>query len=146
MAALWKCPRCGREFRQKNQRHSCGVGSRAELLAGKPPALVTLYGALEKILKPLPGVEVVARGRYVLLRTSRIFSDVVFMRDALRVAVNLGRTVKDPLFFKIGELPGRQVIHVAKVRTAAELRAIAPYLREAYAMAKGEEPPPRRVR
>ena len=140
MAALWKCPRCRREFRQKNQRHSCGVGSREELLAKKPPELVKLYVALEAVLKPLAGVEVVYRGRYVLLRTSRIFSDIVFMRDALRVVVNLDRTVKRPFFFKVAAMPRGQVAHVAKVRTAAELKAVAPYLCEAYAFARGEAP------
>src|SRR5262245_12931236 len=115
MAALWTCPRCRREFRQKNQRHSCGVGSREELLAKKPAELVKLYAALEKALEPLEGVEIVYRGRYVLLRTSRIFSDVVFMRDALRVVVNLDRTVKQPFFFKVSAMQRGQVAHVAKV-------------------------------
>jgi hypothetical protein len=141
MPALWTCSRCGRAFRQKNQRHSCGVGSRAELLARKPEALVRLYAALEKVVNGFDGVEIVARGRYVLLRTSRIFADVVFMRDALRIALLLDRKVEDPLFFKIGAMRGQQIAHVTKVRTAADLRAVTPFLREAYRFARQEDRP-----
>jgi hypothetical protein len=36
-------------------------------------------------------VEVVTRNRYALFRTTRIFADLTVMRDALRVAIHLGR-------------------------------------------------------
>lgn len=138
MPALWSCPRCGRTFRRAQQPHSCGVGSRQALLKGKPAPLVKLYLALEKSLKAWGGVEIVARGRYALFRTTRIFADLVFMREALRLAILLEREVKGPLFFKIQRMSAHRVAHVAKVRNPAELRAVRPYLKEAYRFAQGE--------
>src|SRR4051812_6334181 len=87
--ALWTCPSCGRVFRQKNQSHSCGVGSRQELLRNRPPELVKLYNAIEASVKKQKGVEVVAKNRCALFRTTRIFADLVVMKDALRLAVLL---------------------------------------------------------
>ncbi len=136
--ALWTCPRCGRIFRRPNLRHSCGVGSRKDLLKGKPEALVKLYLALEKSLKAWGGVEIVARGRYALLRTTRVFADLVFMRDALRLAILLDREVRDPLFFKVQRMSTHRIGHVAKVRSPAEWRAVKPYLKEAYRFAQRE--------
>lgn len=136
MAALWNCPECGRTFRRAGQAHSCGVGSRKALLKRKPEPLVKLYLALEKTLKAWGGVEVVARDRYALFRTSRIFADLVFMREALRLAILLDREVKHPLFFKIQRMSARRVAHVAKLRSPAELRAVKPYLKEAYRFAQ----------
>ncbi len=138
MPALWICPRCGRVFRRAHQAHSCGVGSRKGLLRGKPEPLVKLYLAMEKTLKAFGGVEIVARGRYALFRTTRIFADLVFMSDALRLAILLDRVVKAPFFFKIGRMSAHRVGHVAKIRTPAELRAVKPYLKEAYFFAKSE--------
>jgi predicted ester cyclase len=48
MITVWACPECGRSFRREGQRHACGLGSRATLLRGKPPGLVTLYHSLEE--------------------------------------------------------------------------------------------------
>ena len=138
MATLWTCPRCRRVFRRVNQAHSCGVGSRKALLAGKPAALAKLYVALEKDVKALRGVEIVYRGRYALLRTTRIFADLVFMRDALRLAILLDRQVKDARFLKVQAMSAHRVAHVILVRTAADLRAALPYVRDAHRFAVGE--------
>jgi ABC-type uncharacterized transport system ATPase subunit len=108
------------------------------LLKGKPESLVKLYLALEKTLKTWGGVEIVAHGRYALFRTTRVFADLVFMSDALRLAILLDREVKKPFFFKIQRLSAHRVGHVAKLRSPAELRAVTPYLEEAYRFARSE--------
>lgn len=129
----WKCPVCKRAFNRKNQRHACGTGDRTEVLRNRSPELVELYGALETFVRTLGPVEIVARERYVLLRTTRIFADLVIMADAVRCAIHLARRVDDPRFFKVAE-SRRLVAHVAKLQTKADLRAMQPYLREAHAL------------
>ena len=134
----WTCSRCDRTFRQVNQRHACGVGSRSVLLKNRPPALVDLYGKLEATVRSFGAVEVVARDRYALFRTTRIFTDLTVMRDALRVVIHLGREVSAPYFIKVVR-GDKRVSHVTKIRTSAELRVITPLLREAYELAASEE-------
>src|SRR5262245_20370569 len=73
-----------------------GVGSRDGLLRGKPGLLTELYRSLEKALHGYGGVEVVAKDRYALFRTTRIFADLVFTRDSLRLAILLDREASDP--------------------------------------------------
>lgn len=132
----WKCPQCRRAFTQPNQRHACGTGDPSDVLRGRSEALVRLWGSLEAFAKSLGPIEVVARERYVLLRSVRIFADLVVMVDALRVAVHLRRTVDDPMFFKVVS-DGKKVTAVAKVRTEKELKALQPYLKEAYDVSLG---------
>lgn len=134
----WACTRCDRKFRQTNQRHACGVGSAATLLKGRPPALTDLYRKLETTVKGFGDVEVVTRDRYALFRTTRIFTDLTVMRDGLRVVIHLDRRAAAPYFIKVGK-NGNRVSHVALVRTAAELRPILPFLREAFDLAKSED-------
>ena len=81
-------------------------------------------------------MEVVTRNRYALFRTTRIFTDLTVMRDALRVVIHLGRKVSKPCFVKIGE-GDKRVSHVALVRTDEDLRAIKPFLREAFSNSSG---------
>ena len=82
------------------------------------------------------GVEIVYRDKVARFRTSRIFADLVMMKDALRLAVHLKREVKEPLFFKVLKDRGR-VSHVAMIRSD-ELRLVLPYLFEAHRVSVDE--------
>ena len=134
----WRCPRCDRAFRRVNQRHACGVGSAASLVRGRPAALADLYRHLETTVRTFGDVEIVARDRYALFRTTRIFADLTVTRDALRIVIHLARIVKMPHFVKIGK-EGKRVSHVAFVRTAQDLLQIVPFRREAHDLAASEE-------
>lgn len=131
MESKWTCPKCGRAFKRDNQRHACGTGDRAGVLRNRPDNLVKVYDAIEKYAKSLGDIEVVARERYVLLRSSRIFTDLVIMTDAVRVAVHLGRKVDDPIFSKIVK-DKRHVTHVVKLQEPKDVRSIKRYVKEAY--------------
>jgi predicted transport protein len=133
----WACPKCGRIFRQINQSHACGIGAGETLLKNRPKSLAELYHKLQSTVRAFGEVEVVTRDRYALFRTTRIFADLTVTRDALRVVVHLSRQVTDPRFVKAGP-SGKRVSHVAFVATQRDLRAILPYLREAYDLAAGE--------
>lgn len=132
MTTAWSCPKCRRRFTRTNQRHVCGTGDRAEVLRNRSPELVELYHALERFATSLGSVEVVARERYVLLRSKRIFADVVVMSDALRLAIHLSRRADHRLFTRVAA-DRKQVTHVAKVHNLEEFNALKPFLREAYA-------------
>jgi len=136
MGELWTCPKCRRVFRQVNQRHSCGVGDKSSLLRGRSAALAQLYDELEKVVLECDDVEIVYRNNYALFRTSRIFADLVIMKDALRLAIHLKREVKEPIFFKVVKGDRGQISHVAKIRSDEELELVLPYLVEAYPVSR----------
>ena len=131
MTTAWACPKCKRRFTRKNQRHACGTGERADVLRNRPPEIVELYAALETFVKSLGPVEFVTRERYVLLRSNRIFADLVIMSDAVRLAIHLSRKVTNPLFIKVGS-DRKHVTHVAKLHSVDEFETMKPFLREAY--------------
>jgi hypothetical protein len=114
------------------------VGSSDTLLKNRPPALADLYRKLETTVRDFGGVEVVTRNRYALFRTTRIFTDLTVMQDALRVVIHLSRKASAPYFIKVGQGQNR-VSHVALVRTGEDLRVITPFLREAFNLAASEE-------
>lgn len=136
---MWTCPKCKRAFARKNQRHACGIGDVAGVVRDRPQSLVSLYASLVAFAKKLGPIEVVARERYVLFRSRRIFADIVVMSDALRVAVHLARRVELPIFFKVG-MDRKRVTHVAEMRSRADFARLKPYLREAYEFSLSESP------
>jgi len=101
------------------------------VIRNRSDAVVRIYGAIEAFAGTLGAIEIVTRERYALLRSTRIFADLVVMASAVRVAVHLGRTASDPLFFKVVS-DRKKVTHVAKLTSAQDVELIKPYLREAY--------------
>ena len=128
----WTCPECARRFARVHQRHRCGTGDCADVLRDRPLELRALYSALETVARSFGEIEIVARERYVLFRTTRVFADASITRDALRLALHLGRIADDARFFKI-VADARQVTHVCMLRDCVDVDAIAAYLREAHA-------------
>ncbi len=128
---MWACPNCRRKFSRVNQRHACGTGEHGRAIRNRPQAIVDLYAAIESFAKSLGPIEVVTGDRYVLLRSVRVFADLVIMAEAVRVAVHLGRKVDAPIFFKVGA-NRRFVSHVAKLKTKEEFEQLKPFLKEAY--------------
>ena len=97
----------------------------------RPAALVSLYASIEAFAKSLGQVEFVTRDRYVLMRSNRIFADLVVMSDALRLAIHLPREVKNPLFIKVAA-DRKHVTHVAKIHSREEFETLMLFLRHAY--------------
>lgn len=133
VTTTWMCPRCERRFTRLNQRHACGTGDGTDVLRNRPPELIATYRALEDFVKSLSEVELIARDRYVLFRTTRIFADVVIMAEAVRLAIHLPRKVQvtGELFVKVtGDR--RHVTHVALLRSPKQVDAMKAFLREAH--------------
>ena len=112
MSTTWIYQNCGRQVARTNQRHACGTGDRSEVLLNRPETLVALYTSFESFAKKLGPIEFVTRKRYVLLRSNRIFADLVVMGSALRMAVHLTRRVSDPFFPRPGN---RSMSHMVKI-------------------------------
>lgn len=135
MTKPWKCPSCKRAFTRANQRHACGTGDRATVLRNRPPELVAVYSALEEFVQSLGPIELVARDRYVLFRTTRIFADVVVMVACIRLAIHLPRRAEHVMFSKI-VADTRHVTHVTQLQHVAEVQTVEPFVREAYAFSQ----------
>ena len=127
----WECPTCKRKFSRVNQRHRCGTGNRDEVIRNRPDFVVNIFNALEAFIQSLGDIEVVARDRYVLFRSSRVFTDVNIMASAVRIAIHLDRKIEDPIFIKVVS-DKKTHTHVAKLTTVEELDRVKSLVKEAY--------------
>lgn len=129
--SLWQCPTCNREFSRQNQRHACDVGNSAEVIRDRPQSVVEVYQAITDFVNKFGKVETIAKDRYVLFRSVRIFADLSIMKDVVRVAIHVGRRIDNPIFIKVVD-DGRQFTHVVKIGNLHELTQIEALLLEAY--------------
>lgn len=112
------------------------------MLRYRPENVAKLYATVEAFAKTLGSVEFVTRERYVLLRTTRIFADLVIMASAVRIAIHLHRKVEHPLFFKVVSSDRKTVTHVAKLETEMQFGDIKGFIKEAYEASLIDSPKP----
>ena len=129
---FWTCPRCRRRFKNRNQVHSCGQFTVAELLDGKPSAVVELFDRLLELLLRCGEVVVAPTKTRVLFKVRTVFASVSVARNWLDLVVVLGRRLNHRRIQKAHrEYPG--IVHFLRIESAGELDdELAEWLQEAY--------------
>src|ERR1041385_1981645 len=93
----WTCPECRRSFGRKNQSHECAPsGTVDDYFENRPPALRTIYNAIERAITRL-GKDVLVDPVVVciMFKRSRTFAEVRAMKDRLRLYFILSRELLD---------------------------------------------------
>ena len=129
---LWTCPHCRRQFANRNQAHSCGQFSVAQLLDGKPQEIVELYERLDDLIRRCGEVVVAPTKTRVLFKVRAVFATVAVSKYWLDVVFVLGRHLKHDRIKKAQEeYPG--IVHSLRIEKAEDLDAdLADWLQEAY--------------
>jgi Domain of unknown function (DUF5655) len=129
---LWICPQCRRQFKNRNQAHSCGQFSVEQLLDGKPPEVVKLYDCLADLLSRRGQITVAPTKTRVLFKVRTVFASVAVTKNWLDVVLVLGRHLKHRRIKKAQEeYPG--IVHFLRIEKTEELDDdLATWLQEAY--------------
>ena len=131
----WHCPQCGREFRTRNQWHSCVSYTVEGHFEGKPPELREAFERLVGELRRLGPVRVDAVKTGINLAGRAHFGGVRVQTDRLRVGFLLGRQLDDPRILRTERLGPALVGHSVAVRSPANVdEQLLGWLAEAYAL------------
>ncbi len=131
--SLWRCPKCGRSFANRNQSHSCGRFTVKAYLNGKRPEAIELFHRFSSMVADCGPFIYAPAGSRIGFQVRMIFSAVTLNRTELHGHIVLARRLENPRFNKIESIsPGNQVHHF-RIRHAAELDVeVMAWLREAY--------------
>ena len=129
---LWTCPACRRQFKNRNQRHSCGHFTVEQLLDGKPPEIIELFQRLADLIQRCGDVFVAPTKTRVLFKVRTVFASVAVSKNWLDVVFVLGRHLKHRRIKKAQkEYPG--IVHFLRIEKAEDLDAdLVGWLQEAY--------------
>src|SRR6516162_522035 len=117
---LWTCPRCRRQFKNRNQAHSCGQFTIEQLLDGKPSEVVELYDRFAELVLRCGEVVVAPTKTRVLFKVRTVFATVAVTKGWLDVVLVLGRRLKNRRIRKAEEeYPG--MVHFLRVESLEEL-------------------------
>jgi hypothetical protein len=136
---LWTCPRCRRQFANRNQLHSCGQFTVEQLLDGKPPEIVELYDVLSNLIQRCGDVITAPTKTRVLFKVRTVFASVGVSKNWLDVVFVLGRRLKHRRIKKAQqEYPG--IVHSLRIEKAEDLDDdLVGWLQEAHDHCKKKE-------
>ena len=135
----WRCPECGREFRQRTREHSCDVMTLSHHLDRASPEVREAYRALIDLLKPFGPFNIVPVKTMIVLSVARTFGGIVVRKRSLDLGFFLERRLDHPRVRKIERLSPRKFAHHVRAGSPRDVDSeIAEWLREAYAI--GAEP------
>ena len=131
---LWTCPKCERQFVNKNVPHSCGRYSVAKFLAGKSEHAVSLYEGFSALVHECGPVKIAPAKTRIGFQVRMIFAAVNKLSDhGLEAHVVLTRRLQSTRFTRIETMTSKCYVHHFRVESLKELDdEVSSWLREAY--------------
>ena len=130
---LWTCPRCGRGFANRNQTHTCGLGSLDAHLAGRDPEVVAVFWRLVELAERNWPVTVLPEKTRIAFQVRMSFAAVTLRRRWVDGHVVLARRLEHPRFRRIDSISPRNHVHHFRLARLEEVDdEVAGWLAEAY--------------
>jgi uncharacterized protein DUF5655 len=131
---VWRCERCGREFANVNQTHTCApLGELGRQFDGCEPAVREIFDRILRAAETQGPVTVLPEKTRIALQVRMSFAAVMPRRRWLIGHLVLARRVDSSRFTKIEVYSPRNVLHAFKLTTPEEVDdEFAAWIAEAY--------------
>ena len=134
---MWTCPKCGNEFVNKNQYHSCRRYSLSDPFEGKPVEVKKLFDRFREIVEAQGPVKLLPYRDMVGFMVRVRFAGAVPRTRWLDVAFWLPRRVESPRFHRIETIYPDVHTHVLRITDSGQLdEQVEGWVREAYAVGR----------
>lgn len=132
---LWTCPRCGNEFVNRNQYHSCARHDLSRPFAGKPARIRELFERFRAMVEACGPVKMLPYRDKVGFMVRVRFAGAVPRRRWLEIGFWLPRRIQHPRFTKVETIYSNAHVHRLRVAEPEEIDGqLAAWLKEAYAV------------
>jgi hypothetical protein len=131
----WRCPTCGRRFRQRTREHSCVVRTLAAHLDGASADVKNTVAALQDALTTIGPHAVVPVKTMILLRATANFGGLVIRRDRIHLEFMLMRPVDHARIYKREQFGSSRYSHHTRLASPSDIDAeLVGWLRESYSL------------
>ena len=133
MQPLWRCPRCGRRFANRNQTHTCSDVKLSEHFAGRDPLVVATFRRLVTAARRSGPVKVLPEKTRVAFQVRMSYAAFTLRRHWIDGHVVLARRLESPRFRRIDFYSPLNQVHVFRLERPEEVDGeVERWLAEAY--------------
>ena len=135
MPPLWKCPKCGRGFANRNQFHFCSNRRLDEHFIGRDAQVVATFQGLLAAAERSGPVTVVPEKTRVAFQVRMSFAAFTLRRHWVDGHVVLARRLQSPRFRRVDVISPRNQVHTFRLHEPSEVDdEVGRWLAEAYSV------------
>ncbi len=132
---LWRCPKCSREFANRNQSHACGRHSLESHFVGKPVEVRRIYERFLEALQAIGPVTVLPERTRIAFQVRMSFAQLTPRRKWVDGHLVLAARVRSPAFRRVESFSRRNHLHAFRLVHPDDINdELRKWLREAYAV------------
>ena len=137
MKKLWKCPKCKREFKNKNQVHSCTSFSLKKHFENKPYAkelFLHLKQAIENNVGPL---KIESPPCCIHLVSNYTFAAVWALKDKIRIDFRIDSKIESKRIWKMIQMSTNRYLYFLEIKDKQEVnKELLGWIKKAYYLNK----------
>ena len=118
---VWICNKCGREFRNKNQWHSCYTVGIEDHLAKRPDEIREIFHALLDRCAEFGEIEVIPVKSSIQFRSGAVFLSLKIKKDKVELEFQLPEEWNDPRILKSVKVSGKRVFYAAVIKEISDV-------------------------
>ena len=136
---LWKCPKCGHKFVNRNIWHSCGRFKLSDHFKGKAPAVRKAFDAFVELAKKNGPLTVYAQKTRIVIQGRVRFAGGVTRKNFLDANLWLKRRAEHPRLIRVEDFGKIGCVHHFELRSPNDLDGgLAELMAEAYRVGQQE--------
>lgn len=134
----WTCPNCSKEFRNKNQEHSCARVPIDDHFRNKPIEIRMIYDRLMQEIMRFGDVSVNPVKTSIQVKAGATFLSIRPKCDRLEIEFQLGREIAKLPITKVFPISRNRVLHTAILESYEQVdQELTEWLRESYELVSG---------
>ena len=134
--SLWRCPKCGRGFANRNQTHTCAaLHDLGHHFDGREPIVRELFDLVVTAVRAIGPVTILPEKTRIAFQVRMSFAQVTPRKRWLDGHVVLARRLEHTRFRKIETFSPRNHLHAFRLEHPGDVDAtFVAWMREAYAV------------
>lgn len=129
----WTCSNCKKEFRNKNQVHSCARVKLEDHLKNKSPQVIAIFDKLIREMNKFGEITLNPVKTSVQMRSGATFLSIKPKKDYLEIEFQLGEEVDKLPVYKNIRISKNRVLHFAILKSPQEVNTqLISWLKKSY--------------
>ena len=129
----WICPNCKKEFKNKNQAHSCAKVDLKEHLKNKSPQVKATFDKLMRELGKLGKITINPVKTSIQVRATATFLSIIPKKDYMEIEFQLGSERDELPVYKNFRISKNRVLHFAILKDPQEVNTkLMNWLKKSY--------------
>jgi predicted transport protein len=118
---MWKCPNCGRSFRNTNQDHSCIITDLETHFVNKQQNVIDAYAVIKSEAMKLDGVKINSVKNAILFQAKSNFLAVKPKKTHLDIEFVLNERIEEFPIYKTFQATKSKIAHFVRLKSSDEV-------------------------